>query len=300
MWVSGVLALSLVGLMGERAVAPAVTASLQQVEMYFQAGKPGRIQLALDNPGEEAVAVSGGVLFGDGLKLTLVDQSVVELEISPKEARRDLWIAPHSQIFVVLDLARIAPQTFEAVGFVGIDFSHPVCGDAHLEIEIWKDYSNLRAVLDTDLGEMEIEMYFDQAPFTVRNFVDLAESGFYNGLTFHRILKDFMVQGGCPRGDGRGNAQKTIPLEISDLCHERGTISMARGEHPDSASCQFFICHQEQPDLDGNYAAFGKVVRGMETLDRLASVECVENSEGEMGRPKEKILIRKVKVTRSE
>lgn len=128
-----------------------------------------------------------------------------------------------------------------------------------------------------------VELYPDIAPDTVDNFQRLVYAGFYDGLTFHRIYKDFMIQGGDPKGDGTGSSRMQIKGEFSangyagnTLPHERGVISMARRTDPDSASCQFFIMHQDTPSLNGNYAAFGRVVAGMETVDTIAALEVTE------------------------
>ncbi len=124
-------------------------------------------------------------------------------------------------------------------------------------------------------GTIHLELYGDVAPRTVSNFVKLAKKGFYDGLTFHRIIDGFMIQGGDPEADGTGGSKKEIRGEFSEngfennLKHERGVISMARGEDPDSASSQFFIVQTTSPHLDGKYAAFGKVTSGMEIVDQI-------------------------------
>jgi peptidyl-prolyl cis-trans isomerase B (cyclophilin B) len=123
-----------------------------------------------------------------------------------------------------------------------------------------------------------LELYPSKAPITVLNFIDLVNNGFYNGLIFHRIIKGFMIQGGDPLGTGAGGPGYNIKGEFSkngvnnDLKHERGVISMARAQDPNSAGSQFFIMHQNAPHLDGNYAAFGKVIKGIEEVDRIADV----------------------------
>lgn len=128
-----------------------------------------------------------------------------------------------------------------------------------------------------DYGTIQAELYGNTAPATVENFVALANSGFYNGLTFHRIYPGFMIQGGDPNGNGTGSSSNTIPGEFSqngfenNLLHLRGTISMARATNPNSASCQFFIVHEDSPHLDGAYAAFGKVTQGMDVVDAICS-----------------------------
>lgn len=126
---------------------------------------------------------------------------------------------------------------------------------------------------------IEIELDPTAAPQTVANFEKLVKEGFYNGLTFHRIISGFMIQGGDPEGTGMGGSKETIVGEFASngfnnpLKHTRGVISMARSMNPNSASSQFFIMHQDAPHLDGNYAAFGKVVKGMEVVDEIANVK---------------------------
>ncbi|MBQ8764412.1 MAG: peptidylprolyl isomerase [Clostridia bacterium] len=125
-------------------------------------------------------------------------------------------------------------------------------------------------------GEIELELYPDIAPETVANFKSLVEEGFYDGLTFHRIIKGFMIQGGDPLGNGMGGSDKNIKGEFkmngfdNPLKHTRGVISMARSQMPNSASSQFFIMHEDAPHLDGSYAAFGKVTKGIEIVDEIA------------------------------
>ena len=125
-------------------------------------------------------------------------------------------------------------------------------------------------------GKMTLELYHETAPITVANFVKLAKSGFYNGLLFHRVIENFMIQGGDPTGTGMGGPGWTIKGEFSSngvkntLKHTRGVISMARSARPDSAGSQFFIMHKDAPHLDGQYAAFGKMTDGFDTLDEIA------------------------------
>ena len=129
-----------------------------------------------------------------------------------------------------------------------------------------------------DGGVMIAELYEDVAPLTVDNFLSLANKGFYDNLTFHRVIPGFMIQGGCPKGNGTGGPGYHIKGEFSangvknDLKHTRGVLSMARAAQPDSADSQFFIMHADAPHLDGQYAAFGKVIEGLEVVDRIASV----------------------------
>ena len=129
-------------------------------------------------------------------------------------------------------------------------------------------------------GEIKVELYPDKAPNTVNNFISLANSGFYDGLIFHRVIAGFMIQGGDPAGVGTGGPGYKIKGEFAlngftknDIKHSRGVISMARATNPDSAGSQFFIMHANASYLDGQYAAFGKVIEGMETVDQIAEVK---------------------------
>ena len=135
-------------------------------------------------------------------------------------------------------------------------------------------------IIEMENGKkIKIELYPDIAPISCENFEKLVKKGFYDGLTFHRVIPGFMIQGGCPNGTGTGGPGWQIKGEFAangiknDLKHTRGVLSMARSMMPDSAGSQFFIMHEDAPHLDGNYAAFGKVVEGMEVVDEIAECE---------------------------
>lgn len=154
-------------------------------------------------------------------------------------------------------------------------------------------------------GIIKLELYHNVAPITVENFVNLAESGFYDGLIFHRVISGFMIQGGDPKGDGTGGPGYTIKGEFTangvnnTIKHERGVISMARQGHPyyddqyyDTAGSQFFIMHKDYPSLNGKYAAFGKVTEGMEVVDAIAAVQTDANDK-----PLKEQKIKKITIT---
>ncbi len=130
-----------------------------------------------------------------------------------------------------------------------------------------------------DGGVIKLELDKENAPISSENFEQLVKEGFYNGLTFHRVIKGFMIQGGCPLGTGTGSSQNKIEGEFASngkpnaLKHTRGVISMARSFDKNSASCQFFIVHKDSPHLDGEYAAFGKVIEGLDVVDNIADVK---------------------------
>ena len=137
-----------------------------------------------------------------------------------------------------------------------------------------------------DYGTISLELDADTAPISVTNFINLANEGFYDGLTFHRIISGFMIQGGDPNGNGTGGSEKTIKGEISangvenDISHVRGVISMARANDPDSGSSQFFIVHEDSTFLDGQYAAFGHVTDGMDVVDAICEAVPVQDNNG--------------------
>lgn len=158
--------------------------------------------------------------------------------------------------------------------------------------------SNPIVTFEMNNGDViKAELYPEIAPNTVTNFVSLINKGFYDGLIFHRVINGFMIQGGCPEGTGMGNPGYSIKGEFAangfenELKHTEGVLSMARAYHPDSAGSQFFIMHKNSPHLDGEYAAFGKVIEGMENVNKIA-----EMPTDYMDRPLEDVVMKKVTV----
>ena len=145
-------------------------------------------------------------------------------------------------------------------------------------------------------GKIVVELDREAAPITVDNFVSLAKSGFYDGLTFHRIIKNFMMQGGDPEGTGAGGSGTDIKGEFAangwsnPISHLRGTISMARANHPDSGSSQFFICHKDSTYLDGSYAAFGRVIEGIEIVDMICNDAVPTDNNGSIAKEDQPII----------
>ena len=188
---------------------------------------------------------------------------------APKKSKRWLWIV----LAVVLVAAVVTAVVLLRGGAEdGQDSPAVSAGKHHVEIEV-RDY-----------GAIAVELDADAAPITVENFLKLANEGFYDGLTFHRIIADFMMQGGDPKGTGLGGSDETIKGEFSangvenPLSHTRGAISMARSQAYDSASSQFFICHADSTFLDGQYACFGYVTDGMDVVDAIC--ESAEPTDG--------------------
>ena len=145
-------------------------------------------------------------------------------------------------------------------------------------------------------GVIKAELYPEIAPNTVRNFIDLIDRGFYDGIMFHRVIPGFMIQGGDPLGNGTGGSSKTIKGEFASngvknsISHVRGTISMARSSMPNSASSQFFIVHQDSTFLDGQYAAFGTVTSGMEVVDKICADTAVEDDNGTVAKNNQPVI----------
>ena len=154
--------------------------------------------------------------------------------------------------------------------------------------------TNMIILKIANMGEIKIELDYKNAPISSANFVSLVNKGFYDGLTFHRIIKGFMIQGGCPLGNGTGGPGYSIKGEFrsngvkNELSHKRGVISMARAMNPNSAGSQFFICDKDDLFLDGQYAAFGHVIEGMDVVDKIASVKT-----GYQDKPLNKVVIEK-------
>ena len=178
-----------------------------------------------------------------------------------------------------------AKDTKEAV----LDTSKELTGIHHAQINV-KDY-----------GEIQVELDADTAPITVTNFVKLAQDGFYDGLTFHRIMDGFMVQGGDPLGNGTGGSDENIKGEFSNngvennISHTRGVISMARAMDPDSASSQFFIVHEDSTFLDGDYAGFGHVTEGMDVVDAICKDAKPTDDNGTI-KPEEQPVIESITI----
>ncbi len=163
------------------------------------------------------------------------------------------------------------------------------------------------AIMNTSAGEMTIAFWPEVAPKTVENFKKLAREGFYDGTAFHRIIKGFMIQGGCPNTKegasgipGTGDPGYKIKAEFNNKSHQRGVLSMARAADPDSAGCQFFICHGDASFLDRKYTAFGEVIKGDEVLEKIANMPTEVSFGGEKSKPAQRVEILSVKIVPAE
>ena len=187
-------------------------------------------------------------------------------------------------IIVILLLAALGVAAYRFVKPKQTEIQAGLIGNHHVEIDV-RDYGTIKA-----------ELYGDIAPITVENFLKLARAGFYDGLTFHRIISGFMIQGGDPRGDGTGGSPDKIKGEFAangitnTLKHTRGTLSMARSSAFDSASSQFFIMHKDNSSLDGQYAAFGMVTSGIEVVDAICENTPVLDNNGTVSKENQPVI----------
>jgi peptidyl-prolyl cis-trans isomerase B (cyclophilin B) len=164
--------------------------------------------------------------------------------------------------------------------------------------------ANEVAVIRTSQGEMVVQFWTDAAPETIANFKKLARAAFYNGTIFHRIVKGFMIQGGDPNTKdpgkvnsyGEGTAGYRIKAEFNDHLHDRGVISMAREDQPDTASCQFFICLAPTHRLDHKYTTFGKLIKGLDVLDKIGDTPTVQGPDGNRSKPMQRVTIESIQI----
>jgi peptidyl-prolyl cis-trans isomerase B (cyclophilin B) len=259
---------------------------------FFVQGTPYRVALKVQGPAEETEI--------DAWSLTPAGFEVNGKPLRERSGGAKLLLTPNQTMTLELDLA---PYVATAPGFEGKSFQLKYVHDGGEPMQVQygeaaekgldfmqmpvEKLSSYLVLLSTNRGDMVCEFWPDVAPNHVRNFLDLAYTGFYDGTIFHRVIPNFMIQGGDPTGTGMGDGPRKLKAEFSDRKHVRGVLSMARGNSPDSASCQFFIMHAAYPSLDGKYSAFGKLVSGLDVLDKI--VNAPRNNQD--NRPYEKQVI---------
>ena len=262
------------------ALAADPTASFKAPERYYE-GRSYTVELTVTAP-------EGG----GSIPVWLLTPAGFDLDgkaLGARDARASLELTSGAQVSMTIDLG---PTILAAKNYEKRDFEltlakafksgEPVAvarfapaakGTNFMEIPA-EELAQYQVLMKTNQGEMRIELWPDVAPNTVRNFLDLSHTGFYDGLIFHRVIPGFMIQGGDPTGTGTGSGPRKLKAEFSDKKHVRGVLSMARlGHDVDSATSQFFVCHASAPNLDGQYTAFGKVLEGVEAVDRIVSAK---------------------------
>jgi len=274
-----------------RSEDPQITFS--NVSPYIVAGKDGRFQVTISSA--SGAKLNSAMLDMSSFRIKLEDGKVL---IPKREGipKKKLTLGSHSSISRIVDLKDIVKVHKNQRVEVWWTYEKVKSDPVSLMLFEW-ELSDIEAVILTDFGEMIAEFNPDKAPGTVANFIDLSLKGFYDGLTFHRIIPGFMIQGGCPNGNGTGDPGYMIKAEFSDIQHVKGTLSMARSADPDSAGCQFFIVHGTSPHLDENYTAFGKLISGFEALDKITEVQVTNQRGGnEISRPVEPPVIKKITI----
>ena len=291
---------------------PAIRLHLTPDSLHFPVGQPVWVMFAVENiteepltltvPGTQPRIPSPEILLplnhvysgGSSSGVTITTESGNKWD-KPVGYRAEpeapiLVIAPHGVVGTRIDLRETFP-TIRGSGQYRVTW-RPYSGEVGSVTALIIIAPRKHVEFRTDDGVLTFELFYGEAPRHVANFLDLVRSGFYNGLTFHRILPGFVLQGGCPRGDGTGirpDGQR-LPAEFNDHPHQRGSLSMALlDDNPDSASCQFFICNTRQKAWDGKYTVFGQLIneQSFVTLDKLMSTELDES-----GRPRRTLYIR--------
>lgn len=269
---------------------------LEKAQDYYYSSSPVNIRFIIYNSRDKDMAISEKIINTESLMLRkdggfIARKDNIENLFQPLPSN----LKPGTQIIQTIDIKNLF--LINETGLYTLSYRN-----SSTEIPVIMDYDPSRdymAIVKTDFGEMKIRFFRKIAPGTVKNFIDLANLGFYDGLTFHRVIPGFVIQGGCPRGDGTGDAGYSLKAEISDARHLRGTVSMARGSSLDSAGSQFFICLDKQPLLDFKYTIFGEVYEGMDTADKIASVKTTGHESEPFDSPVEPVYIRQIIVRES-
>jgi len=243
-----------------------------EVPSYYVTGQPFKVRLALEAPADgaklegwqlhQSAFVVDGKALGehanlDPLQLKAGERKTIEIDLTSfLKPTADFELAWSKLPAKKVRILEAAPKELKFTDEKAVPAA---------------ELSKYWALLSTSRGEILVEFWPDVAPNHVRNFLDLSNTGFYNGLTFHRVSPGFMIQGGDPDGNGSGGGPRRLKAEFSQKMHARGVLSMARSSDPNSASSQFFVMHADSPHLDGQYSAFGMVVSGMEAVDKIAN-----------------------------
>lgn len=284
----------------------AVQAKLSLLGEYARLGDTVSVRVEINATDDTKIA--GGVLTGAALEVSVGGKKL------PNNANKAM-VAMKKGTRIVIDvpvdlgkaLGKMSPKGEAMV----VKFSMPGIDAGSAELKVVQDFKDValedldlaktKVAIVTDFGTMVVAFRPDKAPKTVENYIKLAKSGFYDATRFHRVIKGFMLQGGDPNtrdddpsNDGQGGPGYNVDAEFNDLKHERGVISMARSSDPNSAGSQFFLMHGQAPHLDNQYTGFGKIVEGLDVLDRIANLP-VGTSPGSMerSRPKQDVWLRR-------
>jgi peptidyl-prolyl cis-trans isomerase B (cyclophilin B) len=277
-------------------VDPALEARLSAPNRIVRAG--AKIELVLTVEAKKPTEVDATVLGGLDLETLVVDQPGVSFK-DPCAGRVKMGVGARIERRIEIDMSKIGVAT-SATGSTlqRVVFTWPGLPGASTSVEVAPDLSQVsiddldltktKVMLVTNYGQMVARFFPDKAPNHVKNFVKLSKDGFYDGTRFHRVVKSFMIQGGCPNTKagatgrpGTGDPGYRVAAEFNDVKHVRGVLSMARSADPNSAGCQFFVMHGEAKSLDGGYTAFGQLESGADVLDKICDVTVKPQEFGE-------------------
>ncbi|MEM7205560.1 MAG: peptidylprolyl isomerase [Planctomycetota bacterium] len=282
-------------------------ASLTPVQKIVAAGESARLTLRVKVVGDAEIDAT--LLQGMNLQVAVGDAKPASFG---KGGSGKVAVAEGTVIERVLEVpieagsvpvGEMVPVVVEWPGLTGASTSLQVVPE-QTGIDLAKlDMAKTKVMLITNYGTMTLSFLPDKAPGHVENFVKLSKQGFYDGTRFHRIIRGFMIQGGCPNTKegatgtpGTGDPGYKIDAEFNDIRHVRGIVSMARSNDPNSAGCQFFVCHGTASSLNGSYTAFGKVDEGLEVLDKIANVAVTGSPSGELSVPREPVHLHRAVV----
>ena len=264
-----------------------------EFELVVTANRPSQVEGTVLAGMDIATSVAGvpGLSFQEGLirdKILMGAGARIERKFEIDLAKLAPAIEPRD--------GKLVPITISWPGLPGAEATIDVAPDASKVPLEAMDLDKTRVMLITNFGTMTVKFFPGKAPGHAQNFIKLAQQGFYDGTRFHRVIKGFMIQGGCPNtkdgatGEpGAGDPGYRIAAEFNDVRHVRGILSMARSQDPNSAGCQFFVMHGEAPPLDGKYTAFGQLETGLDTLDKIVDVPVKESRAGEISAPAEPV-----------
>lgn len=275
-----------------------LTILMRMTAPFYDVSGPLEVALRLQNDTGAPFSPAPGMLLD--AEIVLKDRSGKVLQKSgviEREGAKLPAVIPPGQIYDRSIDLRLGYPELTTPGCYSVTWDDPKINCTPAEVRVAPKYDKTKqyvATMETSKGTIVIELSPDKAPNHVSNFVSLAASGFYDGLTFHRVIEDKLIQGGDPKGDGTGSAGYKLRAEPNDLKHEKGSLAMARGDDPNSASCQFYICITPQPKLDGAYTVFGRVVQGIEVAEAIGKVK-TDSANPE--RPAEPVTITKITVS---
>ena len=269
--------------------------AFQPARKFFEPDGPLEVLVVMQNRSTVPVPTAG-IVLDDQMEVT--DRSGKPIEkkqlLESEGAKLPETIAPGARLDRTIDLRHAYPGLAEP-GCYHVRWNNPKIHSRAPELRVAPHYDPKAehvVTMETTMGSVTFALLGAEASNHVFNFVQLAASGFYDGLTFHRVIDGFMIQGGDPNGDGTGSAGYQVQAELGDLKHETGSLAMARGPDVNSASCQFYVCLSPQPRLDGQYTVFGKVVEGMDVVTAIGKVKTGSND-----RPVEPVVIEKMTVS---